>query len=89
MPHARLTFVDMAGMEPAKDILESQLPLEDIYHLQDSTEALHTCLSRHLWLQQGGFKQPLDVPYGSSKVMICLARTHNNLSAHPHELPLM
>ena len=77
LPHARLTFIDMAGMEPAKDILESQLPMEDIHHLQESNEALHTSLSRHLWLQQGGFKEPLDIPYGSSKVILFLASDHS------------
>ena len=58
--------------------------MEDIRHLQESNEALHTCLSRHLWQQQGGFKEPLDIPYSSSKVTTCLACTHDEqLSPFP------
>ncbi len=68
MPHAHLTFVDMAGKEPAGDIYSSSLDSEDNAWLYESHHAIETCLSRHLWLQQAGPKLPLEVPYKSSKV---------------------
>ncbi len=77
VPHAKLTFVDVAGHEPAKDILSSRLDIEDIAWLYESGHAIQSCLSRHLWLQQAGPKLPLDVPYSSSKVMPGLACIHN------------
>lgn len=70
MPHARLTFVDVAGREPANSILSSALDMEDIAWLYESGHAIQTCLSRHLWLQQAGAKLPLQVPYQTSKVCL-------------------
>ncbi len=76
-PHAKLTFVDVAGREPANSILSSALDMEDIAWLYESGHAIQTCLSRHLWLQQAGAKLPLEVPYTSSKVVAALACTSN------------
>ncbi len=84
MPHAKLTFVDVAGHEPAKDILSSKLDMEDIAWLYESNHAIQTCLSRHLCLQQADPKPPLEVPYTSSKVMPGLACNTANVLGRCH-----
>ena len=71
-------------MEPAGSIVNSKLEIEDIAWLYESGHAIHTCLSRHLWLQQDGPKQPLDVPYNSSKVMTDLGCCQSQSLSCPH-----
>ena len=60
--------MDLAGREPASDIYGSSLEVEDSAWLYESHQAIQTCLSRHMWLQQAGPKLPLEVPCKSSKV---------------------
>ena len=66
-------------MEPADSILSSNLYAKDSEWLHTSGQDLHTCLSRHLWLQQDGPKQPLDIPYRCSKVMTDRAYAYSYL----------
>ena len=61
--------MDVAGREPAGNVLSSALDMEDIAWLCESGHPIQACLSRHLWLQHAGPKLPLQVPYQTSKVM--------------------